>query len=154
MNLTKVISQSSRSLSLALAVLSLVGCGEHAKPVFEINGPTMGTYYSVKLVDVPAGTSEATLRKGIEDTLATVIDLISTYEPGSELSRLNRNPSPDWIGVSAELLSLIEEGQRISVMSGGAFDITVGPLVNLWGFGPDPAADEVPSKEVIAQALR
>jgi thiamine biosynthesis lipoprotein len=113
----------------------------------------MGTGYSVKVPRPPAGLDGETLKAGVEGVLKGAVDLISTYEPDSELSRLNRNPSTDWIPVSPELLSVIAEGQRISALSGGAFDITVGPLVNLWGFGPEPKADAVPSPESIRAAL-
>jgi thiamine biosynthesis lipoprotein len=77
---------------------------------------------------------------------------MSTYDPDSELSRFNRNPSTDWITVSPELHRVVAEGLRISELTGGAFDITVGPLVNLWGFGPEPRRDQVPSDGAIAQA--
>jgi thiamine biosynthesis lipoprotein len=101
----------------------------------------------------PPGVSSAGLQKGVDRVLADVVGLISTYEESSELSRLNRNPSTDWIAVSHALLSVLSEGQRISALSGGAFDITVGPLVNLWGFGPEVKADQVPSPEAIQAAM-
>jgi FAD:protein FMN transferase len=85
--------------------------------------------------------------------LAEVVGLISTYQKSSELSRLNRNPSTDWIPVSHALLSVLGEGQRVSALSGGAFDISVGPLVNLWGFGPEVKADQVPSRQAIEKTL-
>ncbi len=135
------------------AVLAMGGCGEKAKPLLEIGGPTMGTYYSVKVVDPPKGITQEALRQGVERTLAQVISLISTYAPSSQLSQLNRNPSTDWIPVPRDLLDLIEQAQRLSSLSDGAFDVTVGPLVNLWGFGPEPGKGEVPSKAAIDAAL-
>jgi thiamine biosynthesis lipoprotein len=78
---------------------------------------------------------------------------ISTYDPESELSRLNRDLSTDWIPISAKLHGVLAEGLRLSGLTGGAFDITVGPLVNLWGFGPEVRADAVPLPAQIQAAL-
>ena len=136
-----------------LAALVLAACAPRQDPVIEVTGPTMGTYYSVKVPRPPAGVDGEGLRAGIEGVLAQVIAEISTYDPESELSRLNANPSTDWIPVSPDLLAVLAEGQRISALSGGAFDITVGPLVNLWGFGPEAKSDAVPPPEAIRSAL-
>ncbi len=149
----RMFAPLARALVALIAALAIAGCAKRAEPVLEIAGPTMGTYYSVKVVRPPDGTSEQALRKGIEGVLAQVISLISTYDPSSQLSQLNRNPSTDWIAIPAELLAVIEEGQRESALSGGAFDITVGPLVNLWGFGPTPGTDQAPSEQAIGEAL-
>lgn len=113
----------------------------------------MGTYYQVKVPRPPAGLDEEQLRRGVEAVLQEVNQEISTYDPDSELSRLNSNRSTDWLPVSPNLFAALAEGQQISALSGGAFDITVGPLVNLWGFGPAGRTDEVPPPEAIAAAL-
>ncbi|WP_338115901.1 FAD:protein FMN transferase [Thiocystis violacea] len=112
----------------------------------------MGTYYSVKVARPPAGLSAETLRLQVESALDQVIGEISTYEPTSELSRLNRDSSTDWIPISPNLHAVIAEGQRIAALSDGAFDITIGPLVNLWGFGPEARPDELPTQEAIQAA--
>jgi thiamine biosynthesis lipoprotein len=130
----------------------LGGCGPDQNQAIEIEGPTMGTYFSVKVPRPPPDMDVQQLRRGIERVLIEVNREISTYDPDSELSRLNRNPSTDWIPVSRNLLAAIAEGQRVGALSGGAFDITVGPLVNLWGFGPDPDVQTVPSPGAIAAA--
>jgi FAD:protein FMN transferase len=137
---------------LMLLCAFLAGCGARSQEILELDGPTMGTYYSVKVAHPPPTVSVDRLQKGVDQVLAEVVDLISTYDKDSELSRLNRNPRTDWIPVSDALLSVLAEGQRISAVSGGAFDITVGPLVNLWGFGPEIKPDQVPSQEAIAAA--
>ncbi len=140
-------------LGALLAALLSTACGPRQDPVIEITGPTMGTYYTVKVPRPPAGLDSEALRAGIEGILAQVIAEISTYDPSSELSRLNANPGTDWIPVSPNLFGVIAEGQRISALSAGAFDITVGPLVNLWGFGPEAKPDAVPPPEAIQAAL-
>ena len=142
-----------RPLALVLAGLVLAAC-EPAPPdpTVRITGSTMGTGYDLKLVPEPGQTVPADFKNRVEELLARVNRQMSTYDPDSELSRFNRNPSTDWVAVSSELQQVIAEALRISELSGGAFDITVGPLVNLWGFGPEPRHDRVPSDEAIAQA--
>lgn len=139
-------------LAILLVAVVLAGCDEQAAPMIEINGPTMGTYYSVKVARPPAGLTAEVLQPGLAAVLDEVIAEISTYDATSELSLLNRNPSTDWIPVSPNLYAVIAEGQRIAALTDGAFDITIGPLVNLWGFGPEARPDAVPSAEQIQAA--
>lgn len=138
---------------LGWLVAVLGGCGERSDTLLELSGPTMGTYYQVKVANPPAGVTQASLQSGVDQVLGEVNRQISTYDPESELSRFNRNPGTGWIEVSRDLLSVVEEGSRTSRISDGAFDVTVGPLVNLWGFGPDPKTDSVPSDQAIQEAM-
>jgi len=140
-------------LSFCVVVLA-PGCGGDAGPdVVALRGSTMGTSYSVQLVDAPASLDPDALQRRIDALLAEVSGLMSTYQPDSELSRFNANPSTDWVPVSAELARLVAEAQRIGAASSDAFDVTVGPLVNLWGFGPEVKADELPAPDQIDAAL-
>jgi thiamine biosynthesis lipoprotein len=141
-----------RWLALAAAAV-LAACGSGEDTVIELSGPTMGTYYSVKVARPPVGVTRERLQTGVNTVLQEVNRLISTYDPNSELSRFNQNLSTDWVAVSPELLGVIAEGLDISDLSDGAFDITVGPLVNLWGFGPDPVPEETPSDQEIRAAM-
>ncbi len=75
--------------------------------------------------------------------------ILSDYDPKSELSRLNRERS---LEAGPELLAFVAESKRFAELSGGAFDVTVGPLVRLWGF--KDGAFRVPSEEEIARELR
>jgi thiamine biosynthesis lipoprotein len=79
-------------------------------------------------------------------------DLRFVFLYGFELSLFNTSQSTDWQAASLELCLSVKESLAISAMTGGAFDITVGPLVNLWGFGPDGAIVSPPSDEQIAAA--
>ena len=142
-----------RSPTFALLVLALAACEPTPPdPTVRLAGSTMGTSYELKLVPNPGQPIPADLKARADELLARINQEMSTYDPNSELSRFNRNPSTDWIGVSPALQQVVAEGLRISDLSNGAFDITIGPLVNLWGFGPEPGHDQVPPDEAIAQA--
>ncbi|NIR29770.1 MAG: FAD:protein FMN transferase [Gammaproteobacteria bacterium] len=111
----------------------------------------MGTGYSVKI----AGAARRTegLGREIEALLDRIDGRMSTYDERSELSAFNHSASTDWIRISAETRTVIDEALRISELTDGAFDMTVGPVVNLWGFGPDGRPRTVPSRTLIAAAL-
>ncbi len=142
-----------RLLAPLLICVLLAAC-DQAPPdtTVRLAGSTMGTSYELKLAPNPGQIIPADLKNRVDTLLARINQIMSTYDPNSELSRFNRNPSTDWIAVSPELHQVVAEGLRISDLSNGAFDITVGPLVNLWGFGPEPRHDQVPSDEAIVQA--
>ena len=147
---------SLRSLSFLAALFLLpllfacTPAPEHQ--LTELQGPTMGTFYSVQVVDLPQAIEPEGLQDRIDAELGLINDSMSTYRNASELSRFNRSQSTDWFTVSPELAWLVEEAIWASEASDGSFDITVGPLVNLWGFGPDGDIDAVPTDDEIAQA--
>jgi len=99
-------------------------------------GPTMGTRYTVKVVPpVSPGLSEDELGRNVRDTVERVNQTMSTWLDDSELNRFNRHGTEPF-PASSELIEVMAEAQRVSELSGGAFDITIGPLVDAWGFGP------------------
>ncbi|MGI9249453.1 MAG: FAD:protein FMN transferase, partial [Woeseiaceae bacterium] len=127
----------SLQIFLLLPTLLVVGCDSSSRlPEYELSGSTMGTTFNVKLVAPSDDVSKDLLQKHIAGTLERIEDLASTWREDSELSRFNANPASGWIDVSMELCTAIERALEVSRQSRGAFDITVGPLVNLWGFGP------------------
>lgn len=114
----------------------------------------MGTYYQVKYVlDVKqqqdSNFSAATIKTQIDQRLELVNAQMSTYIPDSELSRFNK--AQQSLPVSVATRSVIEAALTLFEQSNGAFDVTIGPLVNLWGFGPDKRANKVPSAQLIAE---
>ena len=118
----------------------------------ELAGQTMGTSFSVKVVVDDNELNKPALDQQINEALTRIDNRMSTWKAGSELSRFNADTSTDWVPVSSELCGIIEAALEISDRTEGAFDVTVGPLVNLWGFGPAsgdmntlPAEDEIAS---------
>ena len=118
----------------------------------EITGSTMGgiPYKAVVVCDPNEDEAEA-LKAAVVDSLDRVNDLMSTYKPDSDVSRFNRSTSTDWFDVDAETATVVARAIEISQQTDGAFDITVGPAVNAWKFGPDKSEFKPPSDERIAQ---
>ncbi|MCB0731931.1 MAG: FAD:protein FMN transferase [Ignavibacteriae bacterium] len=113
-----------------------------------IEGSTMGTSYSVKIVDTKVLNSEI-LKYQIDSILVLVNQQMSTYINDSELSKFNTSLDTNWIKVSEELCSVINDAINIGNESNGFYDVTIGPVVNLWGFGPDFKPYKIPSPEEI-----
>ena len=112
----------------------------------------MGTYYTITLVAETGQSFEFTdsaMHAAIDAELAQINQIMSTYIPDSELMQFNAADVGVWQPLSAPLYDIFQLSQRISELTAGAFDVTVGPLVNLWGFGPD-AEGELPTAEAIA----
>lgn len=142
-------------ICLLLPALLLAACGGDSRlPQYELSGNTMGTTFSVLLVAPSEALSKETLEARIVETLERIENLASTWREDSEISRFNANPSDGWIDVSAVFCEAIDQALEVSRQSGGAFDITVGPLVNLWGFGPDGDAREPPTEDELLAVTR
>lgn len=137
----------------ALLLSLLMACEQGSGITHELSGRTMGTRYSVQVVAFPEGVTEEALAADIRALLADINAKMSTYDEASEISRFNRHQSDDWFAVSAETAAVVAAAQAISEASNGAFDVTVGPLVNLWGFGPKSALDAMPGDSVIENAI-
>lgn len=139
------------ALLSALCAL-LVACDDSAsRPQIDIDGKTMGTFYSVKVSgDVAIGKQE--LQRQIDTVLERANDDISTYRADSVLSRFNRSASLEPQPIPRGMADIVLMAQRIGRDTGGAMDITVGPLVNLWGFGPDKHPVKVPEQAQIDAA--
>ena len=140
-----------RSFTLCLALLALCACN-NASPQTDLQGTALGTSFVVSVVDVPAKLDTGALRQEILDVLGSLDRLASTWRDDSDLSTLNADLSVDWISVSAPFCDLLERSLEISRITNGAFDPTVGPLVNLWGFGPAGPISEPPTDGDIVAA--
>lgn len=123
--------------------------------IHEMRGGTMGTSYSIKFVDLPPSLALDTLSRDIAALLLRLDrEQMSTYAPDSELSRLNTRPVGEDIALSPEMAEVMALALDVTRLTGGAFDVTVGPLVNRWGFGPqERRADRIPTQEEIEVLL-
>ncbi len=115
-------------------------------------GPTMGTRYTVRVATPPLDDDgREAIRVAIDEVLELTNRLLSTWDPESEISRLNRHPAAEPFALSAETVGLLEIAGRVGELSGGAFDVTVGPLVEAWGFGPAGLPAQTPSAENLVE---
>lgn len=141
---------------LFTVILIIISCQPESKPPYllVIDGTTMGTVYAAKIVAsdlVESDLDSLYLKRGLDSLLNRINQQMSTYQENSELSRFNQYRGKDWFSVSAELCLVVDKSLEISKLSDGAFDITVGPLVNLWGFGPEEREELLPGEKEIQE---
>ncbi len=150
------IENLKRGSVLLLLVFLLSACQQQAaKPQYPLHysDAIMGTSFTVKVSSLPGSLNSDKVKIQIKHLLDRLNGQMSTYQQDSELSKINRNHSTEWLAVSDALYEVLKQANAISKLSDGAFDITVGPLVNLWGFGPDDMSFIVPADEKIQQQL-
>jgi FAD:protein FMN transferase len=119
--------------------------------VHTLQGQTMGTFWSLRVV-ATAGLSMAGVQSGVQAELDRIDASMSTYKSDSELSRFNAAAADSWHTLSAACFDVVEHALRLAEDTEGAYDPTVGPLVNAWGFGPGVSQNRIPSDEIIAAA--
>ncbi|MDA0667931.1 MAG: FAD:protein FMN transferase [Planctomycetota bacterium] len=144
-------------------LLACLGCGQESSTttspstqapvgsVFQLHGDTMGVRWNVTTIGLNGDLAKLTV--ALQDAVGQVDEHMSTYKPDSEISRFGMAPANQDFAVSADTAFVVQEAQRISALTKGAFDATVMPLVDLWGFGPAETSPTAPTKEQIAEAL-
>jgi thiamine biosynthesis lipoprotein len=139
-----------------LFFLLVAGCStpETKEQVQTLQGNTMGTTYQVLWVDPADQAIEpAALQKQVDARLAEINAAMSTYDPTSEISRLNQQTEVSRVGISADFYQTLQISKRVFDQSGGYFDPTVGPLVDLWGFGPEGRILQRPTAAQVKQVM-
>lgn len=135
---------------LAAAALLLAGCAATRPPTL-LAGETMGSAWTVKIAG-PLPMPDGQLRAGVQSRFDAVNLALSTWRKDSALSRFNAVDSGEWVDLDPELAAVLDYALSLSDRSGGAYDVTIAPLVDLWGFGPDPATGQVPDASAIDAA--
>lgn len=137
---------------IAVSLLTaLTGCW-FSERVEEFGGPTMGSTYTVKYVRSKDSPSLELLKRETDAILAEVDQQMSTYRDDSAIEQFNQAPAGTCQAMPAGVLELVEAGRVLHEQSAGAFDLTLEPLLNLWGFGPKARAEKVPTAEQLAAA--
>lgn len=132
--------------------LTLAACApQRSSQLVQLQGPTMGTQYTIKLV-VEEEIDRAATNAAIADVLEQIEDAMSTWRAESDISRFNRHADGDWFAVSPQVVDVMTAALEISELSNGAFDVTVAPLVELWGFGTRTAQEQLPDAAQIDAA--
>ncbi|MBL1420905.1 MAG: FAD:protein FMN transferase [Alphaproteobacteria bacterium] len=112
---------------------------------FVVNGQTMGTYFSATFF-AELTFDAAPLANQLQAAVQKVDQQMSNWKADSDLTKFNQAPCDIWQSVPTDMLYVIAQAQKITRLSHGAFDITVGDLVNAWGFGPpqpEPNAQQI-----------
>ncbi len=142
-------------VSLIFLSLLVTGCSRSEVPeILEFTGQTMGTWYSVKVSELPDSVTPEQVASLIKSQVEGVNSKMSTYKPESELSVFNNSPMNTPFKLSADTFQVLAKSMEIWRQSMGAFDITIGPLVNVWGFGPRGSAMSIPDQANMAAAWK
>ena len=137
-------------ISIFIPLLSTI-C--EAKREHLIQGRTMGTTYHVKIVSENLRSTSG-IKAKIETRLKEINRSMSTYQKDSEISRFNKYIKiGQQFNISRDFFDVMKVAQRIYQLSEGAWDGTVNPLVDLWGFGRGKRLDIIPSEDKIAALL-
>jgi len=140
-----------REWIVTTVAIALLGCGAPELHHDAWSGPTMGAHFGVEAY---CAAAVGELHDRVEAVLASVDVEMSTYRDDSILTSFNRSPPGVWFDVSPHFAEVVEAALSLSEHSDGAFDVTVYPLVELWGFGPVDDRKAPPSAEEIAEVLR
>jgi FAD:protein FMN transferase len=141
------------AIILFIAIVASSGYFSAPLLVSQLSGSTMGTGYTVKYRHASDVPSVEAMQAEIEQQLADINQSMSTYDDDSELSRFNRSGSTGWIPVSNPLYTVLAAALEVGQHSKGALDVTIGPLVNLWGFGPENRTQDIPNADEITATL-
>ncbi|MEM6579355.1 MAG: FAD:protein FMN transferase [Pseudomonadota bacterium] len=132
------------------ACLLLTGCWSEPE-ILEFRGLTMGTTYSVIAVDHSGDLNPGDVQRAIDTTLADINGSMSNWDPTSEISRFN-SVEGGAVGISSELADVMSLANVIHSESLGYFDVTLSPLIELWGFVSNDTQNAVPGDDEIARA--
>ncbi len=146
---------------LCCVSLLTFSCSKGISPDIEqrFAGKTMGTSYSIifyypeSLGKTANAQTIVEIKKDVDARLEALENVMSTYRQDSALSQFNQSSVNEWHVLNPELFKVVKEALRISDLSEGAFDISVGPLVNLWGFGPEFTKQDLPEQSKINELL-
>ena len=137
---------------LLVSVTLLAACdGSRGPGTVRFEGDAFGTRYVVQVADALSESDRIGVGRDIDQALENVNRRMSTYEPDSEISRFNDAAAGEPFPISNATWSVVSEALEVSALTSGAFDVTVGPLVDLWGFGPGVAAHIVPDPDTLRE---
>jgi len=149
-----VISRPSTALSFLLAVFVLLlgGCFEKTHSLYHAEGEAMGTSWHATLA-ASSDPDVELIKLNIEVLLAEINREMSTYDPQSSLSLFNSESSTEWSALPESVIELIRSAGRISKDTEGAYDVTLGTVVDLWGFGADFQPGQEPDMDSVFEEM-
>lgn len=138
--------------SFMLMTLALAACKRGAVAL-ELSGSTMGTSYSIIAMDADGSVDQAALQKAVDASLLKTNTQMSNWDATSEVSRFNAAADTDGFSISPELAEVVAAAQDINLASDGQFDVTLGPVIETWGFGAPGVQTQTPTEAQLATAL-
>jgi len=145
---------ADRRPAVALVVLFLVllaGCERAPQPV-RLQGSVFGTGWSLTYMPIDEGPTPGQVRAALLAAFDTVNASMNTYDPSATISRFNQLSAGEPMEVDWDFTYVFNEARRITAWSDGAYDVTVAPLLALWGFGPN-GPTTFPTPEALQQAM-
>ena len=150
----------SRRLMLGLPLgLVAVGAGigvmsfRSQEQVLTLSGQTMGTSYSVIAIDPAGSVDAAQVEAMIGQVLATADRALSNWNDASELSQFNALAAGETFAPSRDLLNVLQASEQIRSATGGRFDVAIGDLINLWGFGTTGTRADAPTPYAVESLM-
>lgn len=131
--LVRAFKATARRCLVICAAVVVGACSRTPEPA-QFTGSTMGTTYHVTLSGADSSQDRRAAQSAVERVLAETERHLSTYNKSSEISMLNRDESRSWRDVSPTLFVVLQQARDVSEITGGAFDITVAPMLALWGY--------------------
>ncbi|PCI85544.1 MAG: thiamine biosynthesis protein ApbE [Hyphomicrobiales bacterium] len=137
-------------------IMLLTSCDmfSDSRTVVTLSGKTMGTVFNISVINLPEAVSAEDLGDQIEAELIGFNDKLSNWQQDSEISMFNVSKDVGWVDASDEFYTVLEESFYIHQLSRHAFDVTVSPLIDLWGFGWKQNDTIIPSDEAVLEALQ
>lgn len=142
----------TRRSFLIMTTAALAAC-KPGQEILKFSGDTMGTRYNIVAVSSGQKLDRDALQGAIDAALAEVDTQMSNWNAGSEISRINAAATGEAQRLSPALAHVMAGAQSVHQASDGRFDVTVGPLIDLWGFGADGAMPHIPADADIADAM-
>ena len=134
MNLFKNKSPINYAI-LIFSFLLIFSCSQEKNYNAKIKGNTMGTYYFIEVIDVPVELKIKNIELEIKNTLKKANKILSNWDKDSEISIINKTDKTTAIKISDELNEVFKTAKEINAKSNGFFDLTLDPIIELWGFG-------------------
>jgi thiamine biosynthesis lipoprotein len=149
----RVLYRILRPAMVVAFATAIAGCFNSAVPVSEISGSTMGSTYSVKWVAVDGAPEPEILQAILDESLALFDAQVSTWRDDSDLARFNALPSGSCQSMPQSVLDMVRLADTLNTASNGGFDVTVAPLLDIWGFTHGDGMQVVPLQTDIDAAL-
>ncbi|WP_412555722.1 FAD:protein FMN transferase [Shimia sp. MIT1388] len=139
--------------SFIFMTLALAACKRGAAD-FLLSGQTMGTTYTVVAVEPHGGLDKDDLKAAIDAALQDIDQKMSNWNPASEISQINALKANTSFPMSPDMLALMQAAQTVHEASDKQFDLTLGPLIDLWGFGAQKPTGRIPDDSAVATAMQ